>query len=1011
MRNPRSYYYLGLLVVAILSFKPLLIFSLEVYLSQLLETSVKIQTLQLSTLDLHGTIKEKNNLAHIKVNTLYPLELDIKYTGNADAFKVYQPIKGYSVLTGSVYYKDALQVEAELLALGAKTKVRVTEEPENWKITGRALDLDLQKLQEENGFSLATSGKLNIDINITTDEDSNLVFTSDRIMVKSEVYENISLDIKKEDNDFYAWALFKAKNFENKGAWFHYDNNTSKFDGTFDLQYKAAKSSLSIEVEGDYNNSIIMGQASMKLLRSSLYAKDINYNIDTNEFKSSLEISLKQIQKHAYILKAFGLDLMGDFQAKGNVQFDDDLRINLDSQSLGGDLSVTYAEQKVQLQAKKLELSKLLFLLNSPYKLESKLDLEGTWSDSKLHVELGTKVLKIEDNEIKDITIKAEGPLKDLKADVRLQTPYVRVHNSKFHIKDLKRVNLDANVTTPYTTDPIGIKATALHSDLSTSVELNASSPEFSLLIPQADYAKSKLSGLYTANISPKFSGISSSVVFGGSFSYDKVFQLDALYKTLDGNINAELIGEKISVKAKGLRVEKLLNDLGQPKYAQGKFNLSAEGTVDKLNFKLVSKKITLAKKETGVDENLSCQISGTFKDKAIILHPYIQNRYVEIPGGKIKYALAGKTVKLDLPVHLHKEDKSFALRLLSDVNLTQGIKADISFKHDNDQLNLHNFFYHDKRLEAEISVDVKALERYKEVSGQEVYGPIKFAGKTVYENDVPDIMLSSGSLGGTLDIALKDKQLIIGLDKLSAVKIGRLIKKRGGSKHGILSGNVDYNLENKSGSTQLTARDVEIQGIDIDQSIKSIKDMLGLNLYAMGESLFKKRYSKNDDINLSTQVQHIELDVEITPTLIISKDVALATTKSRFAVNAKLNRDGEIKSFEVAILDPQGCAVLTQKLQGNITSPSLVDTKVAKVVLSGVATNVVDTGGKILDAGASVIDTAASFVWKNGLRQDSNVSIVQNSLNKGANIFSSGKDLVVGGKCKVFYTGAVKQP
>jgi len=69
------------------------------------------------------------------------------------------------------------------------------------------------------------------------------------------------------------------------------------------------------------------------------------------------------------------------------------------------------------------------------------------------------------------------------------------------------------------------------------------------------------------------------------------------------------------------------------------------------------------------------------------------------------------------------------------------------------------------------------------------------------------------------------------------------------------------------------------------------------------------------------------------------------------------------------------------------------------------------NTGGKILDAGAAAIDSTASFIWKKALRQNSKVTLLQDTLTKGANVFSLGKEILVSGECKPFYNGKVKHP
>ena len=201
----------------------------------------------------------------------------------------------------------------------------------------------------------------------------------------------------------------------------------------------------------------------------------------------------------------------------------------------------------------------------------------------------------------------------------------------------------------------------------------------------------------------------------------------------------------------------------------------------------------------------------------------------------------------------------------------------------------------------------------------------------------------------------------------------------------------------------------ITIHGIDIDKSLQSYNDILGLNIYSMGKSLYLRSSIKKEEKRLSTFIKDIELDLEIDKEYIISKDVAMSTQDSLFAADVKIKRDGEIEELNIAILDDQGCSIIQQELSGHITDPSIKSTKSTAVVILGHAPSaILNTGGKIVNASANFIDSTTSYIWKKALRRESDITIVNDTLTKGSNIFSSGKEILVSGKCKVFYDGKV---
>lgn len=1013
MRKPLRYLLLTFILFLFL-FKPVTVFTLEVYLTSLLEAEVKVIDLHLFSLDLQASINDKDNIAHIKVNSLYPLQVDLVYKGNADAFKVYHPLKAQTSLRGSLDYKDAFIINAELLALGGKVNVKVKEEIDDWVVDANISHLDLEKLKDENNLSLMLSGEVNGEIDLHTEKDSNIMITSDSVLIGDDKFDNLKLQLSKAENKAYAWIVFDAKRLDYKGIWFNYDYDTNHFDGKLDLINRANGREMVIDFIGDHNDSTLMAEAGMQIADSHIYLQDLVYEFDTASTRANIDIDIKNLEKNVYILEMIGIDLQGDLFAKGNLVYREDaLSIGLKSQSLGGDLDLYLVNDKISWSTKELKLKKLLHVFKVDEKLDAQIDTQGHFQKGILQAHLNTKLLNIDKTEIKNIDIEVKGPLDKLDARLQLQTPFANVQRADISLEELSKISVDANITTPHTSDEIIVHSDLMYTKELTTLELNASSTEFTVHIPKASLKEEKIDGGYRAVIQPKLSGFKNRLHLDGNFSYDETFMTQLKSKDLGGKFTASLEGDKVKLRGRKLSLQKLLVDLYQPAYAEGAFDLNAKGNLENIDFKINAKRLTLNKEETGVDENLSVILAGKLSTKELIVKPRISNRYLDVNGGSITLQLADKKMKLNLPLKLKKEKRGIDLILLSQAELQKDIQADISLSHKDDSLSFKNMSYKNNILKSDITFHMKDLSVYNGISGQELYGPLDVTGEVKYAK-VPEVLLRSSTLGGVTKVSLKDNDLHLNFDRISAVKIGRLFKgkRKGLASQGNVGGTIDYNLAKKIGKTRLMGSDIKLSGIDIDKSMKEYQDMLGLNVYAVGKGLFQKRRSRNDDVNLTTKVNHLQLDLDITPELIISKDVAMATESFRFAVNTALQRDGEIKDFEIAILDRQGCAVLIQKMSGNIASPQLVDSRGTAVAVIGRAPQeIVNTGGKILKAGANIVDSGVNLLWQKALRQDSNVTVVNNTMVKGYNVLSSGKDMVVSGECKVFYNGVVQHP
>ena len=1014
MKKITAYAFVFTLFILVLFIKPISIYILETSLSSLLETPVKTIDFKLLSLDLLASIKEDDNLAHVKVNSLYPLQVDATYEGNIDAFKVYHPLKAQGKLSGTVAYKDHLDINAELLTMGAELNVSVQEEGANWAVRSDIKGLDLHSLQKENNLSVNMSGLLDAKIDFHTQKDFVVKISSPKIKVHKQELKELNLSINDDDHLIQVYALFDAPNIDYKGVWFNYKKANKSFDARVDLRVKRASNDMLLELKGEHNDTTVSAHLDGHIAASKFFVKNILYDLDTSAASADIDIQLKQIQRHQTIIKEFGLDLQGELEAKARLLYKNEkLFLDINTQSLGGDLQALYQDDALSWKAKSLSVQKILHILKMNQNMVSFIDTEGTFNEEGLRASLETNSLKIDKTEIKDLQISTEGKLDDLRLQASAKTPYAHIQKASLHLTELKDINLSAALTTPYTNEPISLEGQVTYENAQGELTLQAHSKEFKLDVYRTVYKDEVLSGNYKALIYPELSKLKEELHLKGDFSYIEDLVLVANTKDFGGKLRAELQGEQIDVKGKNIKIQRLLSQLKTPSYLKGKADLYMRGNFDKQSFSLQSRRLTLDKKETGLDENLSCAIKGNLNSKRLYIQPEIINRYLHIEDGNISFKMQEEELSVRLPIRVKHEDQHLNLELKTELGLKKGIEGRLELRNEKDFFILKDLSYKEKKLYTKAQLHINDLNAYAKILKQEFYGPVDIDAKVKYADEKPDLSLTTDSLGGELNVLLKDKDLEVKLEDILVTKVGYLMKKdEGASTSGKVNGLLLYNLKKKQGDMELTGRDIQVKGIDIDKTLQEYQDILGLNIFAMGDTLVKSRLTKNDDMNLSTQVKHVELDVEITPELIISKDVAMATANNRFAMNTSLKHNGDIKDFEIAILDIQGCAVVRQKLKGNIKSPKLVDTKGTAVVVLGQAPiQILNTGGKIVTAGAGLLDSAASFVWEKGLRQDSKVTLVKDTLTKGSNIFSSGKDMIVSGECKVFYTGAVQAP
>jgi len=1014
MNSKISKYILGffaIFFILALSIKPLSIYMIEIYLSDLLKTEVQIVSFDLNSIELTASIKSKSNIATLKVIKIYPLEANLTYNGNADAFSIYHPVHAKSYLDAKIYYDEFLKIEGTLSAYKSKSKFLVQEEIKDWSVSANILDLNLTQFQKENNLPEIASGNINADIYFHTTNDSHIKAFSKLLKIKNTNLNDFKINITDIQQNILAKASFKSKTINYKSIWLKYNKTTNKFKSKLELNYK--NNEININLSGENKKISVLANADINIDNSTIQMLNFKYDLNTNNLETDLNLHLKKLQKYKILNKLLKVDLYENLDALAKIKIENsNIFVNVETKSFGGLVDVSYLNEVLMYKAKKVNLKKVFTLFGVSENINSTFDLDGSYKKDNIKINASTKLLEIDEVKIKNINLNTFGNIDNLKSKISLKTEYADIKEAKINIENLKDINITANIKTKYLKDNLHLNSKFVYKKEFSRIYLKLFSDEIELLVSDASYKNNILKANYSSIIKPNLSTLKTNLHINGNILYNKNINISANSKDFGGMVSLKYLDDKIKVKAKDISLHKLLVQTNQNYYASGEFDLDADGSFKNLDFIFRSSNLNLDKNELGIDENITALIKGSVNEHKLSLHSFIYNRYIDAKKGRLDYSFKEKKMQLSFPLSIKQKGNKLDIVLDANVALLDEIKADVLIKQKNDKLYIKDITIKDKDIKATIFLDIGELNVYKNFIDYSLYGKLHVNGK--YEKDIEssNLFLKTDSFGGSTKIKLIDDNLYVTMKNITVYKLGILLKHDSLSTDGSLYADSKYNFKKENGYLNVSAKDVKLKGVNIDQSLQELQDILGLNLYAMGKSIYNKRKPNFEEKQLSTHINEFEFDVDITPKIIISKDIAMSTDISRFAVNMKLKRNGDIKEFELAILDKQACAIIKQNLNGNIKNPKLINTKGATVIVLGTAPKeILKTGGKIVDAGASFIDSTASYILKKALKREKQVTFLNDTLTKGENVFSIGKDMIVSGTCKAFYNGQVKHP
>lgn len=1004
----RFRYYLLVLLLLIV-FKPITVYLTELYLTELFEKPVEIEQLDLIHQSATLTFEKPSNRGHIQVEKLYPdFEALVDYGGDIDAFSAFHPLKGEATAQATVTME---QIDVTLFAYKATAQIQVNHKESNWRISGEINNLELKELKKANEIPVEMEGLLHATFDVHTDADSSIYIHSDTISIEKSRLENIHLALASQDDNLLGEGMFDSKDIDYQGISFAYDQNSSLFNANVNFVLLKTNLELDLHLNGKYKDEIIKAQATIDSGKTHIGIDNFRADINNSTVTAKWIFDAKELSNFTILPKLTGHTFQGELLASGNFSYaDKKIAATLRTDSFGGALKLSYQDEQIRFKAKELLIEKLLHLAMIDQKVSGKITGEGSWNKNGGRGAVTIPKLTIEDNKLNDLHIALKQSAHMIEVDISANHAKAKLKHSHTTYQD-GHIQTTAKLSVEQLSDELSLSFDGVYKKSILDAKVNLHSKSVDLLLAKLHYDDARLHSPFQLTVDNKLMDLDGKTTLEGEFSYNDTFTLHAKNRELGAILDATLKGSEFRFDAKNIHTENIYLLLGSKAYTKGNLNFYAQGNPKKFSVALHTQQLHLQKEHAGFDDNVSVSMTGDFSNNTLKLRPYITLSTIELKGGTLAIDTEKKRLDLQSTLLLKQKDRNEILDLYANLDMAKQLPANnITIKHVDDFFTIKNISYQDALLKAHISADINRLDDYPLLKEQNLYGPFALEGDLTYKA-YPELQLYTKSFGGLTTLSLIDQNLTLVMKDTDPVKIDTMFHNNSVFTQGRINAEALYHLQNDSGQIQLTMKDAQVEGIDIDYTLKNMQDILGLNIFAMGKDTYTSLLGKKrKDKNLSTHITRLEADFDIQPDSILLKDTALSTPEYLFAAKGSLKRDGMINRLEVAIIDPNGCAAFKQQLKGNIASPELVNTTGATVsLLQKTPEAILDTGKQILDAGGKLIDRTASVLLK-PVKRD-NVTLVRDSLDRSFNVLGAGKDMVVSGNCDLFYNGDIVHP
>lgn len=776
----------------------------------------------------------------------------------------------------------------------------------------------------------------------------------------------------------------------------------------------------------DANTSIDIHTKTLDI--SGTQIKDIDLNLKYEKDNFTISSSFKPPNFYKTNLDANGVFKDGNISTSTNIAFKDvkldidELKIDtktfqtsLQTSSLGGHLNATYKKDMLYYDANSLHLSKVLkatgqkplargylnfkgkintktldanLLFNSPWIVASKQRVQK--------IKLNIPNLKFEDKKLTSSYKLSASYMKKLfsfrgniyykdklklnaksnnfkgKTELHLEDKEFVLSMKKLDLYDIQQfASLE-----PIARGLIDLDAKGNFDKINFKLSTDATIKEHNVSA-QADGSYTMKSKLLKSNFKASAALQKESFKISGKASYKKHLKLNAHSSSFGSQTLLKLEFEHFTFYTHNMDLDRLASALKKPKVLFGLVDVEAEGNLENIDFKIRSEKLSKDIKPEDIDGYISVNLNGQYTPKQL-------------------------TLKDTIVMHYNKEN--VPLKFKAKIELTPPYKSKGSLIYKQDKIVVNSLSYENEQVKSDFLVDINELYLYRAIMANNFRGPLK--AKAQYTDA---LNITTNSLGGELKAELKKNNLNINIKEVNAKKVAYLIDKDDLLERGYLNGNATYNIQTKTAKTDITLTSALLNGVNIDEKISTLNDLMGLNVINMSKSLLS---NFSDTNNSQTDIQHLQFDVSLKDNKVNIDDVALRTEKFLIVALGNLQENGDINSLAISIVDKNGCAIITQALSGNIKEPKTAQTTSTIVnIMQRVPGSILDTGRKLIDFSTQTIDDVASFGAQQILGTDKNISITSDIVSGGFSLINYTSNIIMPQGCSVIYNGKVKHP
>ncbi len=285
---------------------------------------------------------------------------------------------------------------------------------------------------------------------------------------------------------------------------------------------------------------------------------------------------------------------------------------------------------------------------------------------------------------------------------------------------------------------------------------------------------------------------------------------------------------------------------------------------------------------------------------------------------------------------------------------------------------------------------------------------------------------LKSESFDGVLDISFDEKVLKVHTKQLSLP----LLLAFAGQKTPLETGKIDSdiylssaallenNLTKLSGKTEIYMSDLLINGINLDKTLKHLRDSQDLSLFNKDfKDLPLVRSVTRIPSNLrkgnveTTRITDIQLNTITQNGFVSCDDCALSTEENRVAFQGGINLNTQtFLDFYVSLLDPNGCSYFIQQVEGNLSNPKVELAAAGFKVIGGAALSVASNVTDAVSWGTGAVKKTGGFLGN----ITSYIPLIGGITDKtvtGVTALPSDATGTVIGDCTPFYTGVILHP